>query len=253
MKIVVDNLKKNFLQGNIGDKSSQAKLVVLAGVSVTFEQNKSYAIIGASGTGKSTFLHLLAGLDTPDSGEIFFSCQNSDKISQVGACTKDSGPISYACGDLAKLSPEHKDAFLNKTVGLMFQLPYLISELTVLENVIMPGLIAGRDSSECKTRALELLGDLEIAEKATCLPDTLSGGQQQRVALARAIFNEPKFLLADEPTGNLDPKTGKLIVDLLLKCRQKWGMGLIISSHDPYVAECMECTFRLKNGLLRKI
>ncbi|KKP29544.1 MAG: Lipoprotein-releasing system ATP-binding protein LolD [candidate division TM6 bacterium GW2011_GWF2_30_66] len=233
VEIIINNLKKNFLQG---DKSSEKKLVVLDGINVTFEQNKSYAIIGASGTGKSTFLHLLAGLDAPDSGDIFFS--SSDKT---------------GLQDLSKLSSEQKDAFLNKTVGLMFQLPYLISELTVIENVILPGLIAGKPDSECKTRALELLGYLEIAEKANCLPDTLSGGQQQRVALARAIFNEPKFLLADEPTGNLDPKTGKLIVDLLLKCRQKWGMGLIISSHDPYVAQCMEVKFRLENGLLREV
>ena len=225
MKIIVNNLKKNFLQG---DKSGEKKLVVLDGVTVTFEQNKSYAIIGASGTGKSTFLHLLAGLDTPDSGDISFA--SSDAI---------------GLQDLSKLSPEQKDAFLNKTVGLMFQLPYLISELTVIENVILPGLIAGLPANYGKTKALELLGYLEISEKANCLPETLSGGQQQRVALARAIFNEPKFLLADEPTGNLDPKTGKLIVDLLIKCRQKWGMGLIISSHDPYVAQSMDVKLRL--------
>lgn len=233
VKIIIKNLKKFFLQGG---KNGDKKLVVLDGINVIFEQNKSYAIIGASGTGKSTFLHLLAGLDAPDSGDIFFAKSDASGLQ-----------------DLSKLSPEQKDVFLNKTVGLMFQLPYLISELTVIENVILPGLIAGKSTVECKAKALELLGDLEIAEKANCLPDTLSGGQQQRVALARAIFNEPKFLLADEPTGNLDPKTGKLIVNLLIKCKQKWGMGLIISSHDQYVAQCMEVKFRLENGLLKEV
>lgn len=228
MNIIVDNIKKTFSEVNVLQENKS--LEVLNGVNVIFEQGKSYAILGASGTGKSTFLHLLAGIDTPDSGTVSFDGKS-----------------------ISKMSVSEKDCFLNKTIGLMFQLPYLISEVSVIENVAMPGMIAGKSFDECFKDAFDVLKDLEISEKANCLPDSLSGGQQQRVALARAIFNKPKFLLADEPTGNLDPKTGKLIVDLLVKCKQKWGMGLIISSHDNYVAQNMENKFRLEGGSLNKL
>ena len=223
VKIIVKKLVKWFTQG-------KKKLLVLNGINATFDQAQNYAITGVSGTGKSTFLHLLADLDKPSSGSIYFE----DK-------------------DISSFTNAKKEKFLNKTVGLMFQAPYLISELSVLENIIVPGMIAGKSYSECKPRAISLLKDVGIEEKASSAPEELSGGQQQRVALARALFNKPKFLLADEPTGNLDIKTGKIIIDLLLSCKKKWGMGIIISSHDPYVSQSMDIVYKLENGVLEKI
>ncbi len=219
-KIVAQDITKAFVQGETTQH-------VLAGISQSFERGSTYAITGVSGTGKSTFLHVLAGLDEPTSGAVFYNANN-----------------------IAHVSLGQRSAFLNKSIGLVFQLPYLLREFTVVENVMMPGLIAGESREQCRLRALELLDKVGIPEKADAAPTTLSGGQQQRVAIARALFHEPDFLLADEPTGNLDIQTGKAIVDVLRECQSQWGMGMIISSHDAYVADSMEKVFRLHDGVL---
>ena len=223
MDIIVKGLGKYFQQG-------QKKLTVLDGINMRFRQKSTYAITGVSGTGKSTFLHILAGLDIPTGGSVLVG----DK-------------------DITSLSEKEKDIFLNKKIGLVFQACHLISELTVLQNVIMPGAIAGKSIEYCSKRGLCLLHEVGIADKAYSYPRELSGGQQQRVAIARALFNEPVFLLADEPTGNLDIKTGKAIVDLIVQCSKKWNMGVIISSHDSYVAQNMEQNFRLEKGALHTV
>jgi len=221
--IVTKGLKKYFKQG-------EKTLVVLDGINVRFQQGKTYAITGVSGTGKSTLLHLLAGIDEPTAGSIEIDGK-----------------------DLLSFSPKEKEDFFNQDIGLVFQSSYLISELTVLENVVIPGMIFGKSFSLCSERALYLLKELGVLEKAHSFPRELSGGQQQRVAIARALLNEPKFLLADEPTGNLDIKIGKEIVDLLLECSEKRSMGVIISSHDPYVAQSMGQKFKLENGNLSQL
>lgn len=200
---------------------------VLSDLNAVFQRGHTYAITGVSGTGKSTLLHLLAGIDVPTSGTVM--------------CEDAQG---------AQVSLYKQSSLLNKSIGLVFQSPHLLREFSVIENVMMPGLIAGKSMAECREYARELLEAVGIADKEDAAPMTLSGGQQQRVAIARALLNKPDFLLADEPTGNLDEQTGKLIVDLLKSCQQRWGMGMIISSHDAYVAQSMETIFIVHNGRL---
>jgi ABC-type lipoprotein export system ATPase subunit len=216
--LAVENLHKTFVSG-------AATLEVLRGISASFSQGSSYAITGISGSGKSTFIHLIAGLDNPTSGTVSFNEQN-----------------------LATASQEFKDQFLRQSIGLVFQAPYLIAELSVLENVMIRGLIASQPMLQCKERALELLEAVGIADKASVNPLSLSGGQQQRVALARAMFSKPAFLIADEPTGSLDEHTGRDIVELLLSCQHEWQMGIIVSSHDDYVTQAMSSIYQLKDG-----
>ena len=208
----------------------RGSLDVLNGISYTFSSGHTYAVIGASGTGKSTFLHILAGLTEPTSGTVSINDQNITLFSQ-----------------------EAHEYYLNHTVGLLFQMPYLIKELTVLENVMSKGLIAGINRAVCEQEAFALLEKVGLADKAHEHPSILSGGQQQRVALARALFGRPAFLFADEPTGNLDAKNGQAMVDLLLACKDEWGMGIIVSTHDPAVAERMEVRLEMRDGLLVQI
>jgi ABC-type lipoprotein export system ATPase subunit len=208
---------------------NKTKTVLFENVNVIFEQGKTYALTGASGSGKSTFMHLLTGLESP--------------------CT---GTVTYNDRNIATLSGYEKTTFLSSAVGLMFQQPYLISELTVLENVIIPGLISGRNKADCTHTALELLAQLGLEHKAVHKPGSLSGGQQQRVALARALFNKPAFLLADEPTGSLDTKTGQEMLALLLLLQKKYSMGIIISTHDTSIAKQMSTHYHFANQLLAK-
>jgi ABC-type lipoprotein export system ATPase subunit len=214
-------LGKNFVQGSL-------PLEVLKNLSVDFHQTSSYAITGASGAGKSTLLHILAGLEQPTYGNVFFNDHN-----------------------LAKMSDLQRTSFCNKSIGLVFQLPYLINELSVVENVMIKGLIAGNQLDECRHKAYALLASIGLQDKANTIPSKLSGGQQQRVAIMRALFNEPTFLLADEPTGNLDEKSGNALIDFLLECHQIYKMGLIISSHDAYVTHKMHTVLELHDRMLR--
>lgn len=222
VRLVADAVVKWFDQGG-------ARIMVLNGVTAYFQQGMSYAITGPSGAGKSTLIHILAGMDNPTTGAVL-------------------------CNDVAinRLLPERKALFLNKTVGLVFQFPYLIRELTVLENVMIPGFIAEKSYDFCVERALYLLEQVGIPEKAKRTPASLSGGQQQRVSLARALFNEPSFLLADEPTGNLDSATGKEILRVILECHKQLGMGIIINTHDDYIADAMQEVYELSDGRLVK-
>jgi lipoprotein-releasing system ATP-binding protein len=218
--LAAQNISKQFIQGN-------QQITVLKNITCRFEQNKSYAITGISGSGKSTFIHILAGLDTPTTGTILFN-NNSLQL--------------FSSAELKQ--------FLNKSVGLVFQSPHLLKELSVIENIIIPGLINGCSRHHCEKKAIELLKKIELLNKKDSKIGELSGGQQQRIAIARALFNEPAFLIADEPTGNLDIATGKNIVDLMIACQKEWGMGIIISSHDEYVAEKMNEIYELKEGIL---
>lgn len=221
-QLIVEDVSKHFMQG-------QNKINVLSNVSVQFAQGNTYAITGVSGTGKSTFMHILAGLDVPTRGQVLFN-----------------GRV------LHKLSGRKRAKFLNQSVGLVFQNSYLLAEFSVIENVMFSGLIGGKNQLQCTKKAQQLLQQVGIPDKTHSKPRALSGGQQQRVAIARALFNEPVFLIADEPTGNLDIETGKTIVDLLLQCQQEWKMGIIVSSHDAYVAQTMDEVYTLAGGQLEK-
>lgn len=218
----LQSVKKSFKQGTV-------TFIVLNDISYVFEQGKTYAITGASGVGKSTLMHIVSGLDVPTAGSVHIN----------GA-------------DIYQLSTSKKDILLNKELGLVFQQPYLIKELSVLENIMLKGSILGANSLELMEHARTLAGQVGLADKIDAMPASLSGGQQQRVAIARALFNKPAFLLADEPTGNLDDKTGKQIMDLLFYYQHTYSMGLIISSHDNYVISQMQVILELKNGKLHE-
>lgn len=216
-------LQKQFMQG-------PTPLTVLHNITLHFSQGNTYAITGVSGSGKSTLLSLLAGLDEPTSGNVFFNEQS-----------------------LSSFSSTEKTLFFNKHLGLVFQQPYLIRELSVLENIMLKGMIVGKSYAECAEESYALLHRVGLSDKAQSRPASLSGGQQQRIAILRALFNQPVFLLADEPTGNLDKKTGEGIIDFLLECQEIWNMAIIISSHDEYVVQRMEAVFLLREGRVTEI
>ncbi len=218
--LVAHNISKWFKQGD----NEQA---VLSDVNVSFKQGGTYAITGVSGAGKSTLLHIIAGLDAPSKGTVTLN------------------NVSFA-----DMSDAQLIMVRNEQLGLVFQQPYLIKELSVIENIMMPQLVGGIDYERAHAHAASLLQRVGLQEKSEARPSSLSGGQQQRIAIIRALSNKPLFLLADEPTGNLDEKTGVGIVDFLLECHAEWGMGLIMSSHDAYVAQKMDTVYTLHDGRL---
>jgi lipoprotein-releasing system ATP-binding protein len=218
--LVAHHVYKDFLQGG-------KLLRVLRGISIDFSQNQTYAITGVSGSGKSTLLHLLGGLDEPTSGTILIN----------------NSPLN-------NISSKQKTKILNSYFGFVFQFHYLIKELTALENIILPGLARGTGKKACKSHARMLLESMGLTSKEDAYPDQLSGGEQQRVSIARALFNKPAFLLADEPTGNLDAENAQQVVNLLLKAHQEWGMGIILCSHDPHVYKQMQTIYSLHEGVL---
>jgi len=200
---------------------------VLRGVSATFEQGKTYAVTGVSGSGKSTMLHVLGGLDEPTGGSVLFDDKN-----------------------IFTMVSSSRERFFNRKLGFVFQFHYLIKELTVRENIMIMGVVKGDSKDACFDRSNELLEMVGLKEKADVYPTQLSGGQQQRVSIARSMFNKPAFLIADEPTGNLDEDLAEQIVDLFLAGQKEWGMGLIICSHDPNVYKKMDTIYHLHHGHL---
>jgi len=205
-------------------------LEVLKGVDVEIKRGDFVALRGASGTGKSTLLHLIGGLDTPNAGEIVFHGQKLSGFSE--------GRLTH---------------FRNRSVGFVFQAYHLLPELTALENVCLTARIARIPAGDAEKRARELLGRVGLAGRTDHKPAELSGGEQQRVAIARALINEPELLLADEPTGNLDSKTGVEIIDLLKGLRTEKNMTLVIATHDEKVAAHAERVIQLVDGLVSNL
>lgn len=220
MEIHIEGLKKEFFHEG-------RTLEVLRGIDLTLEPASMVSIRGRSGAGKSTFMHLLATLDTPTSGKILFG--NKDVF-------------SFPPTQLAK--------FRNENIGLMFQFHHLLSEFTALENVMMPALIHRESFSHAKKRAEELLERVGLANRGTHKPGELSGGEQQRVAMARALMMKPTMLLADEPTGNLDQKTGSGIHKLFWELNQTLNLTVVIVTHDEILARRMPRRLIMQDGLL---
>jgi len=218
--IVAHDISKSFKQG-------QSVIQVLHSLNLSLEQGHSYAITGISGAGKSTLLHILAGLEYPDHGS-----------------------VSYNGKNLADLSTKEKEHWLNSTIGMVFQQPYLIAELTVAQNVALKALIQGQSYAQIEPWVDQLLSWCNLSAKKNAYPGNLSGGQQQRVALARALCTKPTFLFADEPTGNLDEATGTMLIELIVQFQQEWDMGLVICSHDAYVVQSLQTIYRIADGHL---
>jgi len=205
-------------------EAENAPVRALRGVNLTIEAGDFAALMGPSGCGKSTLLNLVAGLDTPDEGEIEVAGE------LVTGRSED---------DLARMRRRH--------VGLVFQFFNLLEGMTVLENVALPAVIAGRKRKMAETRARDLLDLLGIGDKASAVPGVLSGGQRQRLAIARALANEPTLLLADEPTGALDSEGGSEVIELMRRLH-RGGQTIILVTHDPDVAGAAERVVRMRDG-----
>ncbi|MFH0952253.1 MAG: ABC transporter ATP-binding protein [Patescibacteria group bacterium] len=209
---------------NISKTFSTGKYVVKAvdNLSFALEEGQSMCIVGSSGSGKSTLLHILGGLDDPSSGR-----------------------VEVAGKDLAKLNDRELSDFRNKTIGFVFQFFYLQDYLTAKENVAIPMLLNGLDRGQAEHRADELLNKVGLAERATHIPSKLSGGEQQRIAIARALANEPKVILADEPTGNLDEKNALKVMELLKSIADN-GVSVVVVTHDKALTKYFPKIVNLK-------
>lgn len=209
-------------------QSGEAPLSILNDISLSVHRKSLISIVGASGSGKSTLLHILGGLDRPTKGQILFD----------GA-------------DVSTYNEEELAHFRNTRIGFVFQFHHLLPEFTALENVGMPGLIAGKKMEEITTRASSLLAKLGLSHRENHRPAQLSGGEQQRVAVARALMNQPKIIMADEPTGNLDTKNTGNLLDTLLQVREEEQVALLMVTHDQNIAQKSEYTYRLEEGVLK--
>jgi len=200
---------------------------VLKGITMEVTTGEGIAIVGASGTGKSTLLHLLGGLERPDQGKILH-----DKK------------------DICTMNDREMALFRNKQIGFVFQFHFLLPEFTAVENVMMPALVSERKTDETYKRALHLLEIVGLEDRTSHKPGELSGGEQQRVAIARSLMMSPKVLLADEPTGDLDPATGQKIIDLFSELKNIMGVTMIIATHNMELAKTMDRIMILKGGHL---
>ena len=223
------DLFKSYTKGTLG-------IPVLQGIDMTVREGEFLAIVGQSGCGKSTLLHLLGTLDQPDGGEVHFDGHRIDNL--PGAS---------------------RDLLRNRHFGMIFQFYHLLPELTTLENVLAPALIAESTlgywmrRGQHRRRAMELLELVGIADRAKHKPREMSGGEMQRAAIARALLAEPRVLLADEPTGNLDRATGEQIMQMLRQLNREQKLTIVMVTHDPWIAEQADRVVRLVEGRIQKV
>jgi lipoprotein-releasing system ATP-binding protein len=216
--MVAKNLHKTYA-------GQASPLEVLKGVDLELGEGEAMALLGASGAGKSTLLHCLGTLDEPTGGQVLFEGR-----------------------DVFRLNEKQLGVFRNRSLGFVFQFHHLLPMLTALENVMLPSMIAGESKTTARNKAKELLSRVGLGDRIAHRPSELSGGEQQRVAIARALVMDPRILLADEPTGNLDSKTGEEVAELMTElCRMK-GMALLVATHNEPLAARMGRRVRLRDG-----
>jgi len=216
----VNNIVKNYVSGD-------ETLHILKGIKFEIEEGKSVAISGQSGSGKSTLLNIIGGLDHADEGSVF--------LNDV---------------EITALSEKEISLYRSTQTGFVFQFHYLLKDFTALENVMLPAYIAGVNKKEALDRAKQLLADVRLEDRSGHFPSQLSGGERQRVAVARSMVNDPVLILADEPTGNLDPQNSDIAAELLYESAQKRKKTLIVVTHDKQVAQRASVRLTLVNGQL---
>ena len=214
----VTNIVKNYISGT-------ETLRILRGIDFEIEEGKSLAISGQSGSGKSTLLNIIGGLDRCDEGNVVIG---NDEITV--------------------LSEKELSLYRCKRVGFIFQFHYLLKDFTALENIMLPAYIAGAKKKDAIEMAKSLLADVRLEDRKGHFPSQLSGGERQRVAVARSMVNEPSIILADEPTGNLDPQNSEIVTELLYESAHKRGKTLIVVTHDEKVASRASKKLHLENG-----
>lgn len=220
--LTVKNLSKIY-------DSAAGKVIALDNINFAVKKGEFVSIVGPSGSGKSTLLNMIGALDRPTSGNVY--------INNV---------------DIFSLNDSDIAAMRNNLIGFIFQSFNLINRTTVLKNVKLPGTISGMSATEANERAMKILEALGIADKATQKPVNLSGGQQQRVAIARSLVNNPAIVLADEPTGNLDTKTGEDVFDMLKTLSHKFKRTIIMVTHNPELAESTDRSILIRDGRIDK-
>ena len=217
------NIHRNF-------KTTEGVLEVLKGVNLEVDEGDMVAVVGESGVGKSTLLHVLGGLDRPTEGTVQVNGEIFGDKSET---------------ELAR--------FRNTNIGFVFQQQYLLEDFTALENVMMPGLIADKSRAEATNIARGLLADVGLTDRMNHMPNQLSGGEQQRVAVARALANKPRIVIADEPSGNLDIKTGEKLHELLAQLNLTRGITFLIATHNLDLAKKCRRVVKLENGLVSRV
>ncbi|HUN82437.1 MAG TPA: ABC transporter ATP-binding protein [Phycisphaerae bacterium] len=221
--IVVEDLIKSYV---LGDEKIQA----LAGVNLSVPRGAFAAIMGASGSGKTTLLHLIGGLDSPDSGRVLIGGES-----------------------ISEMSDDRRTIFRRRRMGIVFQSFNLLPSLTALENVMLPLLVDGQAADPVRKRAQEMLDSVHLSHRTRHRPMAMSGGEQQRVAIARALMNQPEVILADEPTGNLDPTSSVEIWRLMRSLCTERNMTVLMVTHEPHAAAHADIVHILKAGQLTGI
>jgi len=217
----VENLCKSFDDAGV-------ELEVLKGITISLQKKEIVAVVGESGAGKSTFLHILGTLDHPSSGKVMIEGE-----------------------DIFGWSEQKLATFRNESIGFVFQFHHLLPEFNALENIMMPLLIAGIDRKEARRRALSLIEEVGLLDRASHKPGELSGGEQQRIAIARSLVNNPKLVLADEPTGNLDTENGNVVFSLLKKLNYERDITFVLVTHNQHLLKQADRAIEIVDGKVR--